>query len=266
MTETATHLPFAHVPVTTATVLGASERGVEVRSPALGEAFARLALAGTEYAPRAGDQVLLIVDGEGQAYVVGVLRALREAAPRSVGGIEIEHDAAGGRTRLTLPRGDLELNAETGRVRLHGARGVELSSERDVTIAARERASIGSVAADGSVESGASFEGSTAELRAGVLATKASHLHTLAEDVTLVAARMDVHLERLRQRAAHLETEAGEIVEKAKAAYREVEGLAQTRAGRIRWVARSTLHALAERAKMKAESVFAIDGESIHLG
>ena len=49
-------------------------------------------------------------------------------------------------------------------------------------------------------------------------------------------------------------------------AFREVEGLSQTRAGRIRLVAESSLSALAERVKLKAKSVFAIDGESIHLG
>ncbi len=265
MSQTAT-LPFPSSPVVTATVTGASERGIRVRSPELGEASARLAIAGGEYEPRAGDQVLLVVDAAGQAYVVGVLRALREAGPKSLTGLAVERDEDTGRTRLTLPAGDLELSAAAGRVIVHGAEGVQIASERDVSLAAGRRASIGSVDTDGTVRSGARFEGGTAELRAGVLATRAGQLHTLAEDITVIAARMDQHLERLRQRATHIETEATEIVEKAKETYREVEGLAQTRAGRLRLVARSTLHAFAQRAKMKAESIFAIDGESIHLG
>lgn len=264
MNEPVLHSPFASVPVATATVTGASERGVELRSPELGEVLARLALASGDYTPRAGDQVLLVVDGAGQAYVVGVLRALRPAAPQAMAGIEVERD--GERMRLTIPHGDLELHAAHGRVRLHGSEGVELASDRDVTIEAGRSAAIGCVDRDGTLRSGARFEGSTAELRAGVLATRAAHLHTVAEEVTLIAARMDAHVERLRQRASELEIEAGELVEKARTAYREVEELAQTRAGRLRFVARTTLHALAQRAKMKAEAVFAIDGESIHLG
>ena len=264
MSQTAT-LPFPPSPVVTATVTGTNERGVRVRSPELGETSARLAIAG-EYGPRAGDQVLLVVDGAGQTYVVGVLRALREAEPKTLAGLAVERDDDTGRTRITLPSGDLELSAANGQVILHGAGGVQIASERDVSLAAGRRASIGSVDAEGEVRSGARFEGGTAEIKAGVLATRAAHLHTLAEDITVIAARMDQHLERLRQHASHIEIEATEIVEKAKDSYREVEGLAQTRAGRLRWVARSTLHALAQRAKMKAESIFAIDGESIHLG
>lgn len=264
MSDTAPHLSLAPISIAPATVTGASERGVEARSPALGEVVARLALASAEYTPRAGDQVLLAMDGAGQAYVIGVLRALRPAAPPSIAGLEVERD--GERTRLTLSRGDLELRAAAGRVLVSGAEGVAVSSEGDVAIEAGRRATIASVDAEGAARSGLCLDGSSAELRAGVLATRAAHLHTVAEDVTLIAARMDVHLERLRQRAAQLEIEAGELVERAKTSYREVEDLAQTRAGRLRLVARSTMHALAERVKMKAESIFAIDGESIHLG
>lgn len=260
MTDVAPHL-IASSLVAAATVTGASERGVELRSPELGEVLARLAIAG-DYAPRAGDRVLVVLDAAGQAYVIGVLRALRAAEPETIGGLEIERD--GERTRLTLASGDLELSAAAGRVVVRGAHGVDIASDREVAITGAS-ASLASVQ-DGTVESGVRFDGSSAELRAGLLATRAAHLHTVAEEVTLIAARMDAHLERLRQRASQLETEAEEIVERAKTSYREIEDLAQTRAGRLRLVARSTMHALAQRVKMKAESIFAIDGDSIHLG
>lgn len=269
MTEPAPLFPTPAAPVATGTVTAVDPRGPRVRSRELGEATARLALPDRGYAPRVGDEVLLVIDGAGQPYVVGVLRALREAEATpaiAAPGLEIAHDPARGATRVRVPAGDLELEATRGRVVLRGAAGVEIGSDRDVTVAARGRASLASVDADGTVHSGVRFEGAVGELKAGVLATRAAHLHTVAEEVTLAAARMDTHLERLRQRIEDFETEAGQIVETARTSYREVEGLSQTRAGRLRLVARSTFHALAQRAKLKAESIFAIDGESIHLG
>lgn len=264
MTDALPFLPPTAAEVTPATVVAATPRGALVRAPAFGEQHARLAVVGA-YAPRAGDQVLVLGDGRDQRYVVGVLRALRETEP-VLEGVAIERDEAAGTTRLVVGQGDLELSAPSGRVRLSGAGGVVVESAAEVALRSTQAVSLECAGADGRTRSGLRLEGDVGELRAGVLATRAAHLRVLAEDVTVAAARLDTHIERLRRRVGRLETDAEEIVERAKTSYREVEGLAQTRAGRLRLVARGALTALAERAKLKAERVFAIDGESIHLG
>ncbi len=66
----------------------------------------------------------------------------------------------------------------------------------------------------------------------------------------------DTLRERLRER----------IVERAKEAWRETEGLSQTRAGRVRMVAEQTLHLLAERTTLKAREDVKVKGEKIYLG
>jgi hypothetical protein len=217
--------------------------------------------------------VLVARDESGAAYVVGVLRALRAAPSQETlraEGVEtprvFETRVEGERTVLSVPAGDLVLEAARGRVELRGAEGVHVSSEGDVALDALGHVSLRSRDAEGNERSGLHLRGDAAELRAGLLTAKAGHLHALAERVTLVASRADSHLERLRVHAEEIETEAGKLVEKAKESYRSVEGLAQTQAGRLKLVAETTLTALAERAKLRAKRVFAIDGESIHLG
>lgn len=251
--------------VSTATVVDVGPRGLSLRSAELGERVARNAVAGG-YRPRRGDEVVVIADGRGECFVVGVLRALREAeepAPELPSELTVER--ADGCTRIVIAEGDLELAAPTGRVRIAGAEGVSIGSERDVEVRARRAVTIESH--DGErARSGLRLDGDAAELSAGVLAARAARLAVLAEEVTAFATRLDARIDDVRQQATRIEVRAVELIEHARDSYREIEGLSQTRAGRIRLVAASTLSALAERAKLKARTVFAIDGESIHLG
>ncbi|MFK7984841.1 MAG: DUF3540 domain-containing protein [Sandaracinaceae bacterium] len=239
--------------VSTGAVVSVDGRGVRVRAAELGERVAQNAVAGS-WEPASGDRVLLLSDGRGACFVVGVLSALRPAGSLDLG-LNVEQDERGA-THVTVP-GDLHLSAPHGQIHIEGARGVGMRSERAVTIESH----------DGQASrSRLTLDGDAAEIRAGVFAAKAARLVALAEDVTTIATRVDAQVEELRTRAERIETRVGALVEHAKESYREVEGLSQTRVGRMRLVAKGQLSWLAERAKLKAKDVFAIDGESIHLG
>lgn len=258
MTDPAFTLPLVGVAVSPATVVEIGAGGVAIRGPELGERQARVAVTG--WTPQRGDQVLVIEDGRGETYVIGVLRALREAEGP---GVTIERD--GDVTRLVVPEGDLELGAARGRVILAGAEGVSIASERDVT--ARAGGAVALESHDGArARSRLRLDGDAAALEAGVLAARAARLVVIAEEAQALTARLDARIDDVRSHAKRIETRAAEVVEHLGESYREVEGLAQTRAGRIRLVAEGALSALAARAKLKAKEVFAIDGESIHLG
>jgi hypothetical protein len=248
--------------VASAHVVRADEpRAPVVSSPQFGTLAARVATVG-EYVPHVGDSVLVACDEHGNRYVIGVLRALREATRVA----SLEHRPDEHRTVLRIPEGDLCIEAARGRVEIRGAEGVSITSEGDVALASTARVELRATDAEGRERSAVRLAGDAAELRAGVLTAKAAHLHALAERVTLVARHADTHLERLRQKAEVVEVEAGKLVERAKESYRSVEGLAQTQAGRIKLVAETTLHTLAERTKMRAKGIFAVDGDKIYLG
>lgn len=252
--------------VSTARVVRADDpRAPVVSSPRFGTIAVRLAVVG-EYVPQVGDSVLVASDEHRNGYLIGVLRALREVEPRAELSVELEHRPGEGRTVLRIPAGDLCLEAVNGRVEIRGAEGVHVTSDRDVAIESKGHVDLCAQDAEGRERSGLHLHGDAAELAAGVLTAKAAHLHALAERATLVARRADTHLERLRHRADVVEVEAGKILERAKESYRTVEGLAQTHAGRLKLVAETTLHTLAERTKMRAKSIFAIDGDKIYLG
>ncbi len=60
-----------------------------------------------------------------------------------------------------------------------------------------------------------------------------------------------------------MELRAGRVVERVRDSFREVEGVAQTRAGRLRMVAKDAFHLLSHRATIKAEDDLALMGEEI---
>jgi hypothetical protein len=87
-----------------------------------------------------------------------------------------------------------------------------------------------------------------------------------AKGVRLEGPQVTVETERLRQVVGVVETHARRILERAKDTYRDVEGLAQLRAGDVRHVASNTFRTLARHLRLRAKKTAKIDGEQIHLG
>ena len=76
---------------------------------------------------------------------------------------------------------------------------------------------------------------------------------------------LELSFERIKTAAAVVETVAGRILERARDAYRETEGLSQTRAGRLRLVAEKTVSMLGQRAVVKAREDVKVKGEKVYL-
>ncbi|MBX3275014.1 MAG: DUF3540 domain-containing protein [Sandaracinaceae bacterium] len=240
---------------------------------------ARLAIAER---PRVGDEVLVADGGDGARYVIGVLRRLREVEVLAQtsdgtrvrlsdeGGETLTVEAADGtvlfehrdgKSRVVAPRGALELRAEAGdlmlsaakRVRIEGAEGVEVRSARSVQL---------------EVEGGAhlSLARRGVQLVVEELRAKLGRAVTEVEgDAKLSADTLELASDVVRTVARRVSVEATQLVERLGESYRDVEGLAQTRAGRVRMVAEETFRILGERTLFKARQDMKLKGETIYL-
>lgn len=201
-------------------------------------------LGGTGVARRAvlreASASVTVADGT-RAFVAEGGDTLRVADAK--GRVLFEHRAGEGRTIVYAPAGDLELRADHGRIDLVAAEGIRLHSERKLELEGERSVTVTTPALSA---------------RTGVATLMASEASVVAKTLTTAA-------ETARHVAGVLEVEAGRIVERAKNAYREIEELSQTRAGRMRLVAKATFHLLGERALLKAEKEMKLDGEKIYL-
>lgn len=247
---------------------------------------ARLAVAGG-YRPAPGDRVLVGRGTAGELYVVGVLRALRDAEilARAADGSTVRERTDGDRVLLSVhaPDGRLlvEHCAAEGRMTIHAHSGLDvqagsgllaLRSEREVQIEGRAGVRITSdrrvivESPAGETTSELVLEPRGAVLRANEITAEATDLNLQAADTLRMAGRLVATTAgRIFQRTEELEVQARELVERVRDSYREVEELAQTRAGQIRLVAAQSFRALAKRAQINAEEDVKIRGETIYL-
>ncbi|MCA9575536.1 MAG: DUF3540 domain-containing protein [Myxococcales bacterium] len=146
-----------------------------------------------------------------------------------------EYDPVRGEGTVCLGQQDLRVSVG-GKLTLHGDRGLELSSAGAVAL-----------------------EGDT-------LAMQGRHADVALDSVDVRAKRVLNRIDHLKSVIDLWETTAGRIVERARDALRETEGLTQTRAGRLRLIAQTSLHTLAERTVVVSRGDTKLKGNRIHLG
>jgi hypothetical protein len=144
------------------------------------------------------------------------------------GAIVVRYDSVTGEARIESPHGDLTL-AAAGKVRLVAGTDVELEAPGTVS----------ATSARVSVHTG---EG---DVNAERLAVRASELSTLVGKWELRAQR---------------------LVEQVVDAYRDVDGLLQTRAGRMRTLVEGAYRLLSERTDIISREDSVIDGKRVLLG
>lgn len=252
---------------------------------------AQIALLGYDD-PREGDRVVAMTDDDGLTWVVGVVHAPRttslledalEASEPTVvrdrrGRILFEYDPEKDRATLHVPSGDLEVSVPEGALRMCARDGVELHTDTTLTLDAKENLAVRAGELSMSAEGRVTLEAARGEHRARlamdpgeltltgtVVAVAADRAELLAARVGVTAQMLESHVDRVRSVAKVLDVRAGRIVERARDVYREVSGLSQTRAGRLRLVAKKTAQLVGENTLLKARDRMKVRGERIHL-
>ena len=225
--------------------------------------------------PRVGDSVLVLTDEQGLTWILGLLprSALDEAlddapARRNVvhdrrGRILFEYEPEHDRAVLHIPTGDLEILAPDGMIRMRSGVGISLETAGDLSLRSDRRVDV--VAAPERSSARLSMHAGQVTIAGAVVAALADRAELLASEVGLEARHVETRVERLRTVAKVIDVRAGRVVERARDVYREVSGLSQTRAGRVRLVAKKTAQLVAENTLLKARDRMKVKGERIHL-
>ena len=212
--------------------------------------WSRLALASdVQLSP--GDEVLVLGENPADLYVIGVLRTSHvpnrlvseSGAYAAIAGsprgqalqvysrhneLLFEYDEAKRRARISVDRGDLEFATKAG--------NIVLSSAHDVVIQGES----------------VRVSGERGDIQLSQTVLSGNRLQAHYKEAKLVSDRFEGVFQTL--------------TEKARNVFRNVEQLAQTKAGRIRTLVESTYFFKAKRAFVKSEEDYKIRAKQIHLG
>jgi hypothetical protein len=241
------------------------------------------------YVPRAGDSVLVAPGRGGTWYVVGVLVALREAAPPSLvlqdgtsasvsegptgevlsvrdsaGRLVFEHHTAAHRS-VVHATGNLELRADEGGILLSARDAVRVHSEREVRLESDHAVRLGTTPAGERPATSLELDARGTRLSTPHLEAHAETAHARVEEASLTARALTTTCETARHVVDVMEVQAGRILERAENVYRDVKELAQTRAGRVRLFAETSFHLFGRRTLFKAKEDLKLKADKIHL-
>lgn len=250
-----------------------------------GRVEAEVAVAGAGRLRR-GQRVLVSLTAGGGAYVVGLLGESRSrlsarngATARLVeegdgerlevrdpeGALIFAYDPDRGGARLHVPDGDLEVSAPGGDLVLGAGKAVRVEG-RTIDLAARSsvRAFVGAAASG--IASSIRLGRQSTRVDTDTLRVTASRGDVSVERVRLTGDRVDTEVAELHTTAERIRTTAEKVTQRFGSLCRRVAELVQTRAGRVRQLVSGSWHARAERADLRTEETFKVDGKKIHLG
>jgi len=234
---------------------------------------------------REGDRVLAM-EQDGALYVVGVLASARAPSIATRAGVTaevvhedgrecvrvtdargqllFEHDAQANRTVVNVPEGDLELRTEQGAIRLDSAHGVELHAKHLIDLRG-EHGVRAAYVREGEPSSSMQMDGRGMRLASPKLEATAVRAGVAVDEGTLVARSVKNTVQTLEQVVGVIHTQAHRIVTRARNLYTEVEELAQSRAGRVRMVAREAMHLFGRRTSLRADEDMKLKADKIYI-
>ncbi len=207
---------------------------------------------------------MLVADGGGELYVIGVLHAAGAPAMEIPGGgaVTLRGDAveltdaegrvvvryANGSAEIAAPSGDLTLAAPSGRVLVRAAEEVAIA--------------VGGEAGAPQLTVGAA----ETRLETERVSVKAEESRLVTGQASVVARRIVTTASVLAQTVERFELTATRLVEKTRDAFRDASDLSQTRVGRARTIVKTAFSLYARRTSLTSSEETSIDGSKVLLG
>ena len=253
--------------------------------------WARIAIA-TDCEFEVGDKALVIGEGPGELYVIGLLGRKRlapgttkklfldggayatAAGPREEQTLRVfsgqnellfEYDEAKRTARVNVDCGDIEFVARNGNIAFSSGRDVRIQGQ-SVAITSSSAIQLGTTDAGGEVQAAVSLRNRRIELCGPEISVSAERGNVHIAEADFTGNRFLARYREGKVMVERLETLAQTLIEKAKNVFRTVEELSQLKAGRLRTLVDSTFFFKAKRAYVKTEEDYKIKAERIHLG
>ncbi len=240
--------------------------------------------AGLAEIPACGDRVLCVNGGEGTVYITLLLERAQpaagcegtgESADRAGaatvyrdgtrllevrdrrGELIFEYDPDHDRSRVIVNTGTLDVSAPEGDIRFSAGGRIHLKGSV---------VELGTNGLPGTEQSRFSLGPFRSGLQSASLDIRSGQGRFDLGDVDYSGKRLVSRVTRARLSWGRLESLADSLIQKARTSFTTVEELSQTKAGRMRTLVAGAFRLKAERACLKTDKSFDIDGERINIG
>lgn len=296
MPQSATVVPMPPLTSTIepATVIGSCDQDGYVRICRYGDSTDRHARMAIYPRPMLmpDDEVLVMTDSSGQAYIVGLLHGHHEEAGpvetiRMADGATVRIDRTTGQESLELysgkdelmieyqsPKGTVKVNAASGNIEFCATEGsILFDSAKDILIGgnrvvldARTDVHVGVKDPHGLSGPALSMKTRKMHLTAPVLELTAQRAQLFLQETRVAGKKLLGCIGDVQLISRKIESVADTVMARAKNVYRTISELSQLKAGRQRTLVETTSHVKAGKTIMKSETDFKVKAEKIHLG
>ena len=170
---------------------------------------------------------------------------------------------ADGAAEIVAATGDLRLAAPAGAVHIDAATDVCISAARDVTV---EPARTATVQVQGEDMARLAVDRKAVRARADEVAVVARRSRLATGEATVLARAIATTATSVATHVERYELSTRKLVERSRTAFRQVEGLLQTKAGRTRPLVQGVHALFSKRTVMVSDKDTSIDGSKVLLG
>jgi len=235
-----------------------------------------------------GDHVLVACDPVQHYYVIGVIK--RKQAPALIArdgtralishanGDEMlqvrdaadhlifEYRPAEGKGTISIPIGDLALKAPNGDIVLEAGRGIRCQSGTDIELTGATAVKVTAGTEPNELSTQLNLTPRTAAITAKQLELTAKRGVMRIATAEYFGIALNCTIERVHSVVEKFESIADRIIQRVKDSYRQVDGLDQTKARRVRTLVEDAHYTKAGQVYVLADDDVTIDGNKIRLG
>ncbi|MBC2713113.1 MAG: DUF3540 domain-containing protein [Desulfosarcina sp.] len=296
MPHTAKIVPLATAPqkIEPAIVAGRCDRNGFVRLRTTGEHIDRHARLAVYPRPELdhGDEVLTMVDGSGQIYVVGILLC-KDDGGRAVerhhlddgsfaeidrsgtndslkvfskaNELLVDYQSASGTVRVNVESGNLEFASATGSIAFQAAKDIVFNGHR-VALGASSDIHLQVNDSTGTGGPALSMKNRQMHLSSPAIDITGQRLQLFVEETKIAGKKLLGRIGNVQFITRKIESVADTVMARARNVYRTVAELSQLKAGRQRTIIEKTCHMKAQKTIFKSDNDFKVKAKKIHLG
>lgn len=235
-----------------------------------------------------GDRVLVACDPSQHCYIIGVIE--RKAVPALItsdgtraqidhaNGTEalqvrdaedrliFEYRPKEGKSIISIPTGDLALRAPTGDILLEAGRGIHCKAGTDIDLTGNTAVKIKAGSEHKDIPTGLKLTPRSAALTANRLELTAKRGVMRIATAEYFGVALNSTIEHVHSVVHKFESVAERIIQRVRDSYRQVDGLDQTKAHRVRTLVKDAHYTKAGEVYLLADDDVNIDGKKIRLG